>query len=95
MGQGRGGNARHATVARISGIGIKRLAGLVDRVLELAADRERDVVDTHLRQAQGDALRIRQAVPVLDRLLGEEARADRKILTDDLAHASHDLAEHA
>ena len=42
-------------ISGIAGIGIERLSWLMDRVLELAADRQRDVVDAELRHAQGDA----------------------------------------
>jgi len=83
--------ARHAAIAGIACIGIERLSGLVHGILELAADREGDVVDAHLRHAEGDALRVGQAVAVLDRLVGEEAHADREIGPHAGAHLEHDL----
>ncbi len=87
--------AGHAAIAAVARVGVERLAGLMDRILEFAADGERDVVGAHLRHAQRDALRVRQAVAVLDRFLGQEAHADGKILAHGLAHARHHLAEQA
>src|SRR5579863_4034836 len=95
MGQRRIPVTGHAAIAGITGIGIKRLAGLVHGVLELAADRERDVVDPELRHPQRDALRVWERVAILDRFLREEADADREIAADALAHLGHDAAEHA
>ncbi len=85
--------AGHAAVARVARVGIERLARAVDRVLELAADRERDVVHAHLRHPERDELGLLHRVAVLDRLLGQEADAHREVGAHRLAHPGHHPAE--
>ena len=94
VGQGGVPITGHAAVAGIARIGIQRLAGAVLRVLELTADRERDVIDAQVRHAQGDLLRLRQGIAALDGFLGKEAHANGKVLAHPPAHLAEDLTEH-
>ena len=92
--QGRVQVAGHAAVAGIAGIGIERLALAVHRILELAAHRQRNVIDPALRHAQGYTLRVLDRVAVLDRLFRQEPHADGEARADGAADRRHHPPEH-
>src|SRR6185312_11839691 len=78
--------ARHALVAALAGVGVGGFADLGLRgVVELAALRQRQVVEAGARELDGEVDGVVDAGAAFDDLVAEEARADAAV-----AHARAD-----
>jgi len=85
---------RHAPVAAVTRVGVKRLALGLDRVLELATGADREVVRARECESLRHDLRVGDAVPVLDRFLAVVANADHEVIADTLAHPLQHARRH-